>query len=61
MIIWSEFRMRQYRSDDHREDAPLFISIDILAQTEYLKSKRASLTFELTLKSIDSLLRISVK
>ena len=25
MIISSEFRTRQYRDDDHREDAPLFI------------------------------------
>ena len=25
MIIWSEFRMGQYRDDDHREDAPHFI------------------------------------
>ena len=24
MIIWSEFRMVQYRDDDHREDAPHF-------------------------------------
>ena len=24
MVIWSEFRMGQYRHDDHREDAPYF-------------------------------------
>ena len=24
MVIWSEFRMRQYRDDDHPEDAPHF-------------------------------------
>ena len=24
MVIWSEFRMGQYRHDDHREDAPHF-------------------------------------
>ena len=24
MVIWSEFRMRQYRDDDHQEDAPHF-------------------------------------
>ena len=24
MVIWSEFRIRQYRDDDHREDAPHF-------------------------------------
>ena len=24
MVIWSEFRMGQYRDDDHREDAPHF-------------------------------------
>ena len=27
MVIWSEFRMGQYRHDDHREDAPHFIII----------------------------------
>ena len=26
MVIWSEFRMGQYRDDDHREDAPHFRS-----------------------------------
>ena len=25
-VIWSEFRMGQYRDDDHREDAPHFIT-----------------------------------
>ena len=25
MVIWSEFRMGQYRDDDHREDASHFI------------------------------------
>ena len=24
MAIWSEFRLRQYRKDDHREEAPYF-------------------------------------
>ena len=24
MVIWSEFRLGQYRVDDHREDAPHF-------------------------------------
>ena len=26
IVIWPEFRMRQYRDDDHREDAPHFIN-----------------------------------
>ena len=26
MVIWPEFRMGQYRDDDHRDHAPLFIS-----------------------------------
>ena len=26
MVTWSEFRMRRYRDDDHREDAPQFIN-----------------------------------
>ena len=26
MVIWSEFRMGKYRDDDHREDAPHFIT-----------------------------------
>ena len=26
MVIWSEFRMEQYKDDHHREDAPLFTS-----------------------------------
>ena len=25
MVIWSEFRIGQYRDDDHWEDAPQFI------------------------------------
>ena len=25
MVIWSEFRVRQYRDDGHREDEPHFI------------------------------------
>ena len=25
MVIWSEFRMEQYRDNDHREDASRFI------------------------------------
>ena len=24
MVIWSEFRIRHYRDDDHQEDAPHF-------------------------------------
>ena len=30
MVIWSKFRMRQYRDDDHRKDAPKFIMWHII-------------------------------
>ena len=30
MVIWSEFRMWQYRDHDHREDAPHFTIVAIL-------------------------------
>ena len=29
MIILSEFRMEKYRDDDHREDAPHFIKLEL--------------------------------
>ena len=31
MVILSEFRMRQYRDDDHQEDAPHFIMSRFIA------------------------------
>ena len=30
MVIWPEFHMRQFRDDNHREDAPFFTNIDLL-------------------------------
>ena len=35
MIISSEFRMGQYRDDDHREDAPHFILGFLKVNYEY--------------------------
>ena len=28
MVIWSEFRLGEYRNDDHRENAPHFTCVD---------------------------------
>ena len=30
MVIWSEFRMGQYRDDDHHEDAPYFKRVTVI-------------------------------
>ena len=38
MVIWSEFYMRQYRLDDHREDAPHFKMICQKYKQKLLKS-----------------------
>ena len=34
VVIWSEFRMRQYSDDGHRKDASHFMIIDILEHIE---------------------------
>ena len=34
MVIWSEIRMGQYRDDDHREQAPDFITIYNASRTK---------------------------
>ena len=37
MVIWSEFRMEQYRGDDHRENAPHFNKYIIKYEINLLK------------------------
>ena len=36
MFIWSEFRMGQYRDDDHREDAPQFIDTTTIDECHFI-------------------------
>ena len=39
MVIWSEFRMGQYRSDKHREDAPTLISNNLPKEETHVLPK----------------------
>ena len=38
MVIWSEFRMRRYRHDDHRVNAPHFIISESFSNTQWSRN-----------------------
>ena len=37
MVISSEFRMGQYRDDDHHEDAPYFKRVTVIEWNDWMK------------------------
>ena len=48
MIIWSEFRMMQYRDDDHREDTPHLSTYNSSIATRWCQTENISLVFLVT-------------